>query len=226
MQANFLQRHQGFKDALGIILFVVGVLIGTLFINAFIFRSFNVEGPSMETTLFTGDRLIINRLPVTMAQLQNKTYVPKRGQIIVFKNPQYDDIRNREEYIVKRVIAFGGERVVLKNGHYTVYNKSHPDGFNPDDYNRGEPGTPTTGEIDTKVPSGTLFVSGDHRQGDCSLDSRNGLGMIPLYDIVGPVSFRIFPFNKIRSFGAGSTTPDAVGATNTGDGNGCEQGLE
>lgn len=225
MHASFLQRHQGLKDALGILLFVIGVLVGTLFINTFIFRSFNVEGPSMETTLFTGDRLIINRIPVTLAQLQNKQYVPERGQIIVFKNPQYDDIRNQEEYIVKRVIAFPGERVVLKDGHYTVYNSEHPDGFNPDDYNHGEPGTPTSGSTDVKVPAGTLFVSGDHRQGSCSLDSRNGLGMIPLYDVVGPVSLRIFPFDKIKTFGSGSETPDAAGKTNTGDGNGCETSL-
>jgi hypothetical protein len=26
------------------------------------------------------------------------------------------------------------------------------------------------------------------------------MGTIPLYDVVGPVSMRIFPFNKIRTF--------------------------
>ena len=31
-------------------------------------------------------------------------------------------------------------------------------------------------------------------------DSRNGLGTIPYYDVVGPVGARIFPFNKIRNF--------------------------
>ena len=66
--------------------------------------------------------------------------------------------------------------------------------------NNGEPGQPTTGEVNTVVPDGTIFVSGDHRQGSFSFDSRNGLGMIPLYDIVGPVSLRIFPFDEIRTF--------------------------
>ena len=91
MEATFLQRHPFVKDALGILIFIVCVLIGTLVINTFVFRSFNVLGPSMETTLFTGDRLIVNRLPVTRDQLQNKEYVPQRGQIIVFKNPQYSE---------------------------------------------------------------------------------------------------------------------------------------
>ena len=153
----------------------------------------------METTLYTGDRLIVNRLPVTWAQLQNKSYLPERGQIIVFRNPRYTSGIG-DEYIVKRAIAFPGERVVLKNGSYTVYNSSHPKGFNPDDTSKGEPGSPTSGAVDVVVPSGELFVSGDHRQGSYSYDSRNGLGTIPLYDVVGPVSFRVFPFDRIRSF--------------------------
>jgi signal peptidase I len=199
MQASFSQRHPLLKDAIGIIVFVVCVAIGTLLINTFVFRSFNVEGPSMEKTLYTGDRLIVNRLPVTWAQLHNKPYIPERGQVIVFKNPKYNAGMG-EEYIVKRVIAFAGERVVLKSGSYTIYNDQHPKGFNPDDANHGEPGSPTSGVVDEIVPDGTIFVSGDHRQDNYSYDSRNGLGTIPYYDIIGPVSLRIFPFNKIRHF--------------------------
>lgn len=199
MHASFLDRHPFFRDALSISFFIACVLVGTLLINTFIFRSFSVVGPSMESTMYTGDRLIVNRLPVTWSQLQNKQYMPDRGQIIVFKNPKYT-AGIAEEYIVKRVIAFPGERVVLKDGSYTIYNKDNPDGFNPDDSNNGEPGSPTSGAVDMIVPSGELFVSGDHREGNFSMDSRNGLGTIPLYDVVGPVSLRIFPFDKIRTF--------------------------
>lgn len=199
MQASFLTRHPLLRDILSILFFVVCVLVGTLLINNFVFRSFNVLGPSMESTLFTNDRLIVNRLPVTWARLQNKLYVPERGEIIVFKNPQFIP-GSTDEYIVKRVIAFEGERVVLKNGVFTIYNAEHPQGFNPDDTNNGEPGSPTSGSANVVVPKGELFVSGDHRQGNYSLDSRNGLGTIPLYDVVGPVSLRIFPFDKIRWF--------------------------
>lgn len=153
----------------------------------------------METTLYTGDRLLVNRLPVSWSQVRNQEYTPKRGQIIVFKNPQYDAGAG-DEYLVKRVIAFAGERVVLKDSQLMVFNDEHPDGFNPDEDFHGEPGTVISGETDVVVPSGELFVSGDHRDGNFSFDSRNGLGTIPLYDVVGPVGVRIFPFNSIRLF--------------------------
>lgn len=199
MEASYFTRHPFAKDVIGIVIFIVCVVIGTILINTFVFRSFNVVGPSMETTLYTGDRLIVDRLPVTWSQLQNKTYTPKRGQVIVFKNPHYT-IDQQDEYIVKRVIGLPGERVQLKDGHYTVYNSQYPNGFNPDDANHGEPGSPTSGEIDETVPAGEIFVSGDHRQGNYSYDSRNGLGTIPLYDVVGPAIVRIYPFNKVRTF--------------------------
>lgn len=199
MEASYFTRHPFVKDLLGVGIFIFCVVIGTILINNFIFRSYHVVGPSMESTMFTGDRLIVDRLPVTWAQLINKPYVPERGSIIVFKNPHYSR-GIEDEFIVKRVIGLPGERVVLKNGVFTVYNDDKPDGFNPDELNRGEPGSPTSGQIDKIVPEGELFVAGDHREGNFSYDSRSGLGTIPLYDVMGPVSFRIFPFNKIRSF--------------------------
>ena len=194
-----MQRHPAFRDVLGLIVFVVCVAVGTLFINSFIFRTFSVVGGSMENTMFTGDRLIVNRLPVTAAQVQNKTYVPARGQVIVFKNPNYS-IGSADEYIVKRVIAFPSERVVVKDGEITVYNDEYPGGFKPDDNNNGEPGSPTSGSDDTVVPGGTLYVAGDHREGSNSYDSRSGLGTIPFYDVVGPVGLRIWPVGDIRTF--------------------------
>lgn len=199
MEASYLDRHPAVKDVLSLVLFVICVIIGTIFINTFVFRSYNVVGPSMETTMHTGDRLIVNRLPSTIANLKNEKYIPNRGQVIVFKNPRFT-VGSADEYIVKRVIAFAGERVVLKDGTFTVYNDDNPNGFNPDDYNGGEPGSPTSGEVDEIVPDGEIFISGDHRQDNYSYDSRNGMGTVPLYDVIGPVSFRIFPLNKIRTF--------------------------
>lgn len=202
MEASFFTRHPFMKDIFSLLIFIICVVIGTLLINTFVFRSYNVVGPSMETTMYTGDRLIVNRLPVTWSSIQGKQYVPERGQIIVFKNPRYT-LGIEDEFIVKRVIGLPGERVTLQDGHYVVYNEENPQGFNPDDENNGEPGSPTSGTADEIVPEGEIFVSGDHRQGNFSFDSRNGdqgMGTIPLYDVIGPVGMRIFPFNKIRTF--------------------------
>ena len=202
MEAGYFTRHPKIKDGLGFAGFVLLVLIGTLLINAFIFRSFSVSGHSMDHTLADGDRLIVNRIPVTISQLKNQTYVPERGQIIVFKNPRFN-VGMRDEYIVKRVIAFPGERVTVKDGVLTVYNKEHPSGYHPDDkWRKGTAGPqePTSGEVDTTVPDGVLFVAGDNRIDSNSYDSRTGLGFIPNYDVVGPVSIRLFPFNGVRTF--------------------------
>jgi signal peptidase I len=199
MEATFLQRHPFIKDTLGIVVFIICVIVGTLLINTFVFRSFSVLGQSMEKTMYTGDRLIVNRIPVTLSQLQNKQYIPERGQVIVFKNPNFS-LGTTDEFVVKRVIAFPGERVTVKEGVVTVYNSEHPEGFRPDDNNGGEPGSPTSGDVDTVVAKETLFVMGDHREGQYSCDSRGCMGTIPYYDVVGPVGLRIFPFDAIRSF--------------------------
>ena len=200
MESLSINRRSGFKDFWGIVLFLVLVVIGTLLINTFVFRSFNVLGPSMEPTLYTGDRLIVNRLPVTWSMLKFDTYVPERGDVVVFKNPRYTP-GSEDEYIVKRVIAFGGERVTVKDGVLKVYNGTNPAGFLVDETFDDAPGSPTSGgPLDVTVSEGTIFVAGDHREGEYSYDSRNGLGFVPLYDVIGPVGVRIFPFTAIRLF--------------------------
>lgn len=199
MEASFFTRHPFLKDGINIVIFIILVVIGTTLVNSFVFRSFNVVGPSMRPTMETGDRLIVNRLPVTFAQLQNQPYVPERGQVIVFKNPQFN-VGMEDEYIVKRVIGLPGERVVLDNGVFTVFNNDNPNGINPDADLTDTPAGPAVGAIDTVVPLGELFVVGDNRVGNNSYDSRGGLGTIPLYDVIGPVGLRVFPFTDVRSF--------------------------
>ena len=199
MKSSFWQRHPQLIDILSVIGFIIAVTIGTVLINTFIFRSYNVVGQSMENTLHDGERIIVNRLPVTWSHLQNKDYSPDRGDIIVFQNPDYVS-GMKDQYIVKRVIAFAGERVVVKDGVLTVYNDQNPDGFHPDDDFNGEPKQYTSHDGDWTVPDKELFVSGDNREGNNSFDSRSGLGTVPLYDVIGPISIRLFPFDKIRTF--------------------------
>lgn len=156
-----------------------------------------MTGPSMESTMYTGDRVIVNRLPMTWGAFRGKDYMPARGHVIVFRNPLYTSMRS-DEFIVKRVIGLPGERVVVTNGQVRVFNDQHPEGFDPyhgvDVYQ-----SPVSGEVEKAVLPGEIFVIGDNRRASDSLDSRNGLGNIPLNNIVGPVSLRIYPFDKIST---------------------------
>lgn len=204
------------RDFMSIVGFILIVLVGAWIINSFVFRSFDVVGPSMEPTLEgegSSDRLIVNRVAVTLSQIQGKQYVPNRGDIIVFKNPNHDALSGaNDEYIVKRVIGLPGERVTVNDCTLKVYSSEHPDGYNPYPTfknlaaNDKEVNTCVDGDgTDVTVPKGQIFVTGDHRVGEYSMDSRNGggrasLGTIPLEDVVGPVALRIWPLNNIKIF--------------------------
>ena len=135
----------------------------------------SVVGVSMYPTLNDKDRVVISRFSAI-----NGTY--NRGDLIVF------DADNYKEDMVKRVIAFGGESLEIKDG------KIYIDGQELDeDYILGY----TDGQVSMEIPEDMVFVMGDNRTE--SFDSRD-FGPVDSEDIYGKVIFRFFPLNKVTLF--------------------------
>lgn len=171
-----------------------------LLIKSTLIQAFWIPTGSMEPTLVPGDRVIVAKVPYYFGD-------PKRGDIVVFEEP--DPTKEPDRGIVgsfthwlgqglgftrpdnpdfiKRVIGEPGDVVEGRRGHVFVngvkiaepYLRQKTDPF-----------------PETKVPEGKLFVMGDNRGN--SLDSRFGLGFVPVDRVVGRAVVVIWPINNLR----------------------------
>jgi signal peptidase I len=187
-------RSYAFHSFLSLAQLIIGAVLLAFVINHVVFQPYEVFGRSMTPTLHEGDRLIVNKLGKSWAAVTRGEYIPKRGEIIVFHNPNNESVQ-----LVKRVVGLPGERVVVTAGRITVYSAEEPNGINFDRAFNLELET-TTGEVDLIVPDGEIFVVGDNRVQGGSLDSRNELGTVPLNEVVGDLVFRIFPITDAATF--------------------------
>jgi signal peptidase I len=192
-------RSSGWREllsTLGILATAFGV---ALLIIAFVFRSYQVDGPSMQNTLQNADKLIIWKVPRTWSSITGHPYIPKRGDIVVFTESGLSQYGQQDsKQLIKRVIGLPGERVKVANGAITVYSKDHPDGFQPDKtlpYGKNIP--TTSGDVDVTLGPTQIFVSGDNRPD--SLDSR-AFGPIEAKQIVGKLILRVFPISQAKTF--------------------------
>lgn len=192
-------EREGWRSIASTIGLLIAAPLIALFLTAFVFQSYEVDGPSMETTLQNRDRLIVIKTGKTWSRVTHKTFVPKRGDIVVFnKRGLYEFGQANDKQLIKRVVGLPGERVVVHDGKVTVYNNQFPGGLEPDALGGyGSAITTTPGNTDITVPAGQVFVCGDNRTN--SLDSRS-FGPIETKDIVGTLSLRIFPLNKLDSY--------------------------
>jgi signal peptidase I len=177
------------------IIFPIAVV---LILHNFVFQAYHVLGSSMVPTLHETDYLIISKVDNSLNMIQrafgqNSTYIPARGQIIVFHYP-----KNPTQVFVKRVIGLPGDRVVIKNGQVTVFNKANPNGFSPDTKYESKD-TATSIDTDEVVQDGNVFVLGDNRTPGGSYDSREW-GELPSSYIVGNAVLRLLPLDQVRIF--------------------------
>jgi len=195
-----VQKTSGSKNTVlsFVAVFVVAAIIALL-LTMDVFQQYQVDGSSMQTTLQNGNRLIVDKVPRTWARITGHPYIPKRGDIIIFvENGLYGLNDSGSDQLIKRVIGLPGDRVVVKDGYVTIYDKAHPNGFRPDKtlpYGKVIPYT--SGNIDLVVPVNEVFVMGDNR-GD-SLDSRI-FGPVPVSNIIGQLVVRIYPLSEMSRF--------------------------
>lgn len=196
------KRTSRLKDTLstiGILLLAPAIAV---VLTMFVFQSYQVDGPSMETTLHNNDRLIVWKLPRTWAHITHHQYVPGRGDVIILNQSglqSFGDASDTKQ-LVKRVVGLPGDRIVIKDRVLTVYNSAHPDGFIPDDtlaYGKETDIPPTDNNLDVTLSANQLFVCGDNRPN--SLDSRS-FGPIQTDQVVGKLVARIAPVNDMKLF--------------------------
>lgn len=198
VQTN-IGRGSAWKDFLSTAAILLAAFVVALLMIAFVFRSYQVDGPSMEPTLQNNDKLIIWKVPRTWSDITGDSYIPPRGDIIVFTESglaKYGQQNTKQ--LIKRVIGLPGDTVTVANGEYMIYNAQHPQGFDPDKtmpYGKVIPYT--SGDLTIKLGHNQIFVSGDNRPD--SLDSRD-FGPINTNQIVGQLVLRVYPPDKLKLF--------------------------
>jgi len=124
------------------------------------------------------------------------------GDIVAF-TPPADWIQGSGEPFIKRIVAQGGDSVVLRDGQVVVNGR---DLVEPYVWPGREPfeRTEQTGDLSRwVVPPGSVFLLGDHRA--ASADSRV-FGPVPATSIIGRIGWRCAP-----NAGPVSSAPSPIG---------------
>ena len=199
---------------------VVAAAVLTLLVKALVVQVYRIPSGSMENTLQVGDRVLVNKVVYHFRGIA-------RGDVIVFSGQDswgpdapppssdpvvriFDDVlsgiglQDNQTYYIKRVIGLPGDHVACcTDGKVTVNGVPLSEG------SYVYPGNPpSTVKFSEVVPSGHLWVMGDHRSD--SEDSRYntsdpGGGAIPENQVVGRAFLIIWPPSQIRDLPIPST---------------------
>lgn len=186
------------KESKGIAITVVGSLIVASLINTKVFAMAKVEHESMENTLYSDERLLLDKLSYNFES-------PQRGDIIVFINNEEKGNLLEESYIfmkevaslkqitdtrvryVKRVIGVAGDEVDIRNGYVYVNGEKLDEAYaKGETYNKNI-------SLPLKVNEDELFVLGDNRE--VSEDSRS-FGVIKIRQVEGRALLRVSPMDR------------------------------
>jgi signal peptidase I len=163
------------------------MLVGILAARSTLADHYYVPSGSMEPTLLPGDRVLVDkrahgiRLPFTTRRLFDGESI-ERGEIVIFDSP-HDGKR-----LIKRIVAVGGDAVVVRDGHLFINGESMALTGDPLLEGFGERlarlnllhgGGPNYRRV---IPPGMLLAVGDHR--GRSFDGRM-FGLIAETDVYG-----------------------------------------
>ena len=174
-----------------VVLLILAIIVYNVFVPSFgpfikayvrknIVQPFKFPSDSMYPTIQKGDRVFADKSIYKKSQ-------PHRGDLIVFIYPA-----DPKKDFLKRLIAFGGEKVEIKDGHIYINDKqvTDPKINNIYYYNRGqygEEGAPVT------VPQGYYYVLGDNSAS--SYDSRYW-GFLPEKNLLGKIYKIYWPIDR------------------------------
>ena len=175
------KRTNTIKSIFGWTLTVVLALVLAMVLRSYVFLVATVDGPSMQPTLKTNDRLLVTRFTYALTDI-------KRGDVVIcrYDSPLYPDM------YVKRVIGLPGETISIVEGIVCIngapiYEDYTFPATESNKYYNMEP---------YEIPTDHVFVIGDNR--DNSADSRSEIiGAISTDSIIGKAQVRIFPFTNI-----------------------------
>jgi len=154
---------------------LVGAVAVALFLRVFVFEIINVLGDSMNSTLFSGEKLFVEKLTRRFGTIE-------RGEIVIVHYPGHKDV------YVKRVVGVAGDRIAVHDGALYRNGERIVEPYINTDYILSD-------FEEVSVAEGTVFVMGDNRND--SLDSRS-VGAIPLEQLVGHALFVVAPVSSIR----------------------------
>ena len=162
----------------------VTIILPILFLLNFVGQSIPVQGTSMMPSFRDGDQMIVRSI----------FYEPQRGDVVTFARQDFLD----GAILVKRVIALAGDVVDINAATGTVY----VNGIVLDEPYASGP-TEQAGNISYPftVPPGHVFVLGDNRSWNGSLDSRHAdAGPIDERELLGRVVAVVFPLDRLELF--------------------------
>lgn len=169
---------------------VIGIaLVIAIVVRMFLLQQFYISGPSMETTMFTNNRVLVNKLAYQIGDV-------KRGDVVVFDRTTVNGNDVVHDDLIKRVIALGGETISIKSCVVYINGTILPEPYLPArDTEMTDPQDrcSTVDIVDTVIPQGEFFLMGDNRPQ--SFDSRM-FGPITQEMIVGRAFVIIWPVTQ------------------------------